>query len=52
MAAISGAWLRKRGAGWGKSGIVDPAAIPVGQDVRDVGDVVEKFTGDPPGCRG
>ena len=24
----------------------------VGQDVRDVGDVIEKFTGDPPGCRG
>src|SRR5262249_26134276 len=24
----------------------------VRQDVRDVGDVVEKFTGDPPGCRG
>ena len=24
------------------------AAEAVGQDVRDVGDVVEKFTGDPP----
>ena len=24
----------------------------VGQDVRDVGDAVEKFTGDPPGAEG
>jgi len=24
----------------------------VGQDVRDVGDLVEKFAGDPPECRG
>ena len=27
-------------------------AILVGQYVRDVGDVVEKFTGDPPGAGG
>ena len=30
-----------------RSGIVDAAGIPVGQDVRGVGDVVEKFTGAP-----
>jgi len=44
---------RQFGGAYGLAVIyVDPAGIPVGQDVRDVGDVVEKFTGDPPGCRG
>jgi hypothetical protein len=33
------------------SAIVDAADILVRQDVRDVGDLVEKFTGTPPGCR-
>jgi hypothetical protein len=31
-----------------RRGIVDAPGILVGQDVRDVGDVVEKFTGRPP----
>jgi hypothetical protein len=29
-------------------GIVSAAGILVRQDVRDIGDVVEKFTGNPP----
>ena len=49
---ISGAIISPRsnsgigdgGAGWGKTGIVDAAGILVGQDVRDVGDAVERFT--------
>jgi hypothetical protein len=57
---ISGAIISPRsnsgigdgGAGWGKTGIVDAAGILVGQDVRDVGDVVEKFTGAPRGAGG
>jgi hypothetical protein len=34
------------------STVVFGCAKAVGSDVCDVGDVVEKFTGDPPGCRG
>ena len=39
--------MRREEPGWGKRGIVDAAGILVGQDVCDVGDVVEKFTGRP-----
>jgi hypothetical protein len=36
----------------GRAGSLTLRGILVGQDVRDVGDVVEKFTAAPPGCPG
>jgi hypothetical protein len=44
---------RRNNRVFGERGRNPPVArILVGQDVRDVGDMVEKFTGTPPGCRG
>ena len=36
--------------GLGEEAIINAAGILVGQDDRDLGDVVKKFTA-PPGCR-